>query len=94
VAKSSFAELSKELDEACASLRGFTLGQSRITERDGAARVRRIRELCDRISSLFKSGKFAQRAVTAIAAARAKAGAGQARLNLLQARRAAARQAV
>jgi len=92
VAKPSFADLSNELEQACAALRGFTLGQAGITERDGAARVRQVRELCDRLSSLFKSGKFAQRAATVIAAGRAKAGAGQARLNLLQARRAAARQ--
>jgi hypothetical protein len=94
VAKPSFANLKNTLDEACASLRGFTLGQSGITERDGAAWIRQIRELCDELSSLFKSGTFAQCAVTAITAARAKAGAAQARLDLLQARRCTARQAV
>ncbi len=91
MANPSFADLSNALDKACASLRGFTLGQPGVTEREGADRVRRVRELCDRLASLFRSGATAQRAVTLIAAGRAKAGAGQARLNLLQARRAARR---
>ena len=87
MAKPSFTTLKTNLDEACAALRGFTLGQSGVTERDGAARLQRVRDLCDQMSSLFKSGPFAQRAVTAIAAGRARAGAAQARLNLLEARR-------
>ena len=93
MARPSFAALKCDLDEACATLRGFTLGRPGITQRDGEAWIRKVRDLCDKLATLFKSGRDAAKATTAIAAGRAKAGAAQARLNLLEARRQAGRQA-
>jgi hypothetical protein len=87
MSKPSFAAVKSDLDAACASLRGFTLGHPGFTQRDGAAWIERVRELCDRLGALFASGQYATRAATLIASARARARAAQARLDLLRARR-------
>lgn len=86
MAKPSFAALKAELDEACAALRRFTLGHRGCTQRQGAATIEQVRELCDRMGVLFRSGPNAASATAAVNSARGQAGAAQARLNLLRSR--------
>jgi hypothetical protein len=84
VTDSSFAHLKLELDDACAFLRGFTLGHRGFTLRDGFAAIRRVSELCDRLHQLFASGPHAGKAASAVASARTRVAAAEARLALLR----------
>lgn len=86
MAKPSFAALKVDLEEACTSLRGFTLGHPGITLRDGIAGIQRVTDLCDRLNKLFGSGPDAGRAITVVAFGRTRAMAAQARLALLHAK--------
>ena len=84
VADSSFAHLKLELDEACAFLRGFTLGHRGFTRLDGLAGMRRVSDLCDRLHKLFATGPHAGSAASAVASARTRVAAAEARLDLLR----------
>ncbi len=84
MADSSFAHLKLELDDACIFLRGFTLGHRGFTLRDGLAAIRRVGDLCDQLHQLFASGPHAGSAATAVAAARTRVTAAEARLSLLR----------
>ncbi len=87
MAKQSFVHLKQELDEACAFLRGFTLGHRGFTLRDGLAGLRRVSELCDRLNHLFASGPQAGNAASVVASGRTRVAAAKARLALLQTKR-------
>ena len=87
MASTSFASLKAELDEACALLRGFTLGHRGFTARDGVAAMERVRGLCDRLGARFTSGPHAAKAATAVAAGRTRVRAAEVRLNLLRGKR-------
>jgi hypothetical protein len=84
VARPSFASLKRELDEAFAFLRGFTLGHPGFTPRDGLAGVQRVSELCDRVHKLFGSGPYAGKAAAVVASGRTRVVAAMTRLALLR----------
>ena len=84
MAKPTFATLKAELDKACAALRRFTLGYPGCSQRQGASGIHLVRDLCDRMGHLFRAGTYASQATIAMISARGKAGAAQARLNLLR----------
>jgi len=75
-----------ELEEACTFLRDFTLGKRGFTQRDGAAGMQRVHEVCDRLKEGFSEGAHAQEVTTAVASAKANVEAAKARLALLKAR--------
>jgi hypothetical protein len=81
-----FDKLKQKLDEACASLRGFTLGHPGFTQQDGLITIARVKELCCRIESLGKKDKHA---LYAVSSARNQVLAARARLVILQKRDAA-----
>ena len=83
VADSSFEHLKLELDEACAFLRGFTLGHRGFTRQDGLAGMRRVSDLCDLLHTLFATGPHAGSAASAVASGRGRVAAAEARLTLL-----------
>jgi hypothetical protein len=80
----SFATVKLELDEACTFLRGFTLGHRGFTLRDGLAAIQRVNDLCDQLHKLFASGPHAESAASAVASARTRVAAAEARLALLR----------
>ena len=80
---SSFAAQKADLDDACAFLRAFTLGQQGFTRRDGAAGIERVNTQCDRVSKLFASGPHAKQAATIVASARTRVAAALARVAIL-----------
>lgn len=86
MAKLSFAALKAELEDACATLREFTLGRRGVTQRDGRAAVERVSELCDRLKECFATGPHAGEAAAAATSGRTRVAAAQARLALLQAK--------
>ena len=87
MADSSFAHLKLELDDACAFLRGFTLGHRGFTLRDGLAGIQRVSDLCDQLHKRFASGPHAGSAASAVASARTRVAAAEARLALLRRRK-------
>ena len=90
MAQSSFESLKSELDDACAFLRGFTLGHRGFTQRDGVAGIERVRDLCDRLSKRFASGPHAAKAASVVTSGRTRIRAAEVRLNLLRGKRQAA----
>ena len=88
MAKPSFARLKLELDDACESLRGFTLGHPGSRLRDGLAGMQRVTDLCDRLNKLYASGPYAGKAASAVVSGRARIAAAKARLALLLSARA------
>ena len=84
MARKSFEKLKAELDEACEFLRQFTLGQRGSTQRDGAAAIQRVGDLCDRLKEEFASGPKAQQVTSSLVAARGKIEAAKARLAVLK----------
>jgi hypothetical protein len=84
MAASSFAHLKLELDEACTFLRGFTLGHQGFTLRDGLAAIQRVSDLADQLHKRFPSGPHAGSAASAVASARTRVAAAEARLALLR----------
>jgi hypothetical protein len=87
VAKSSFAALKAEFEEACATLRAFTLGQRGVSQRDGREAVQRVTELCERFKQRFASGPHAAEAAAAATTGRTRVAAAEARLALLRSKR-------
>jgi hypothetical protein len=83
MASASFATLKTELDEACAFLRSFTLGQQGFTKHDGAAGIERVNKLCDRLDKLFASGPYGKTTAIVVASARSRVRAAQSRLAVL-----------
>ena len=83
MASASFATLKTELDEACAFLRSFTLGQQGFTKRDGADGIERVNKLCDRLVKLFASGPHGKNAAIVVVAARSRVRAAQSRMAVL-----------
>ncbi len=83
MAQVSFASQKDVLDEACAFLRSFTLGQQGFTQRDGLVGIERVNAQCDRLTKFFASGPHAKQVATIVAAARTRVAAAQARLSLL-----------
>lgn len=81
--KPSFADVKKDLDEACTLLRGFTLGRHGFTRKDGIAAIERVNAQCDLMEQLFKTGPNARASATMIASARPRVQAAKARLALL-----------
>lgn len=81
--KSSFASQKNILEDACLSLRSFTLGARGISRRAGATRIDQVNVLCDRVAKLFASGPFALQAARVVASARTRVAAALARLALL-----------
>ena len=85
MAKQAFDTLKNDLDDACAELRGFTLGHAGFsTQRSGVASIQRVTELCDRLVSLFKTGPDAARATALAASGRTRVLAAQYRLEVLR----------
>jgi hypothetical protein len=82
-----FAQEKTELEEACAVLRGFTLGQPGVTMKDGIAAMERVNTLCDRVKTRFAVGPHAGSAISLVNSARTRVAAAQARLTFLQAKR-------
>jgi hypothetical protein len=87
VAKSSFADLKLEFDDACEFLRSFTLGRRGFTQRDGLAALERVSELCDRLKERFASGRHAAEAAAVVTSGRARVVAARDRLALLRTQR-------
>jgi hypothetical protein len=85
--RTSFAQEKVELEQACAALRGFTLGQPGISVNDGIAAIQRVNSLCDRVKTRFAVGPHAGMATSLVNSARTRVAAAQARLALLRARR-------
>ncbi len=54
--KESFDGLKREMDEACAFMRSFTLGRHGFTRRDGVAAIGRVSDLCDRMQKTLGAG--------------------------------------
>jgi hypothetical protein len=86
VAKLSFAALKAEFEEACASLRAFTLGQRGVSQKAGREAVERVSALCDRLKERFATGPHASEAAAVVTSGRTRVAAAQARLALLQAK--------
>jgi hypothetical protein len=84
VVNSSFVNLKVDLDEACAFLRQFTLGNRGFTQRDGVAAMDRVSEICDQMKTDFSTGPNAADATTAVASGRTRIEAAKARLALLR----------
>jgi hypothetical protein len=87
VARSSFATLRKQYDDACASLRAFTLGQRGSTQRGGLAAVTLMSGLCDRLKKRFGSGAHAAEAAALVASGRTRVAAAAVRLALRRGKR-------
>jgi len=87
VAKLSFAALKSEFEEACATLRAFTLGQRGVSQRAGRDAVQRVSELCDRLKERFASGPHAAEAAAVATSGRTRVAAAEARLALLRSKR-------
>ncbi len=87
MAKSSFASLKQQFDEACTSLRAFTLGQRGVTQRAGGDAIGRMKELCNRLKRLFTSGPHAASASALANSGRTRVVAAETRMALLQAKR-------
>jgi hypothetical protein len=87
VAKSSFVRLKRQFDNACRSLRAFTLGQRGCTQRGGLAAVARVSGVCDQLKKLFPSGPHAGEAAALVVSGRTRVAATEARLALLRGRR-------
>ena len=81
--KESFEGLKREMDDACAFMRSFTLGRRGFTRRDGATAIQLVRELSERLHWAFASGDHHKEAAQAIASAKGQILAAQARLDLL-----------
>jgi hypothetical protein len=84
VAESSFVSLKAQLEDACASLRAFTLGRRGSTQRGGAAAATLVRTLCDQLKKDFPSGPHAVAAAALVTAGRYRVGAAEVRLALLK----------
>jgi hypothetical protein len=82
--KESFDDLKKDMDDACAFLRGFTLGRPGFTQRDGATAINRVRELAERLQAAFTDGAHSKEATQAAASAKGQILAANARLDLLR----------
>jgi hypothetical protein len=82
--KESFDGLKSAMDDACAFLRGFTLGRPGFTQRDGATAINRVRELSERMQAAFTDGKHSKEATQAAASAKGQILAANARLDLLR----------
>jgi len=82
--KESFDGLKRDMDAACAFLRGFTLGRPGFTQRDGATAINRVRELAERLQKAFTSGEHCKEATQAAASAKGQILAATARLDLLR----------
>ena len=80
---SSFAAQKKDLDDACAFLRSFTLGQQGFTRSDGISGMERLNKQCDRLDKLFPSGPHAKQVATLVASARTRITAARARMDVL-----------
>jgi hypothetical protein len=87
VAKPSFARLKQQFEDACVSLRAFTLGQRGTTQRGGRAAVESVNGLCERLKKGFASGPHAGEAAALVVTGRTRVAAAEARLALLQGRR-------
>jgi hypothetical protein len=87
VVNSSFTSLKQQFDEACTSLRAFTLGQRGVTQRDGVAAIGRVKGLCTRLKSLFASGPHATSASALAVSGGTRVTAAETRLALLQGKR-------
>jgi len=88
VAKPSFASLKQQFDEACTSLRSFTLGSPKgSTQRAGEAAVERVLSVCERLRRLFTTGPHAADAATLVVSGRTRVSAAEARLALLRKKR-------
>jgi hypothetical protein len=85
----SFADLSREMGEARAALRSFTLGQEGLTQKDGVEAIGRVGSLCERLQKHFGSGPHAAKVAGTVVMARGQVLAAEARLTLLQKREAA-----
>lgn len=85
----SFAGLSRELVEARAALRSFTLGQEGLTLEDGADAIGRVSSLCEKLQKHFGSGRHAAEVAGTVVMTRGMVLAAKARLALLQKREAA-----
>ena len=59
MARSSFASLKQQFDDACTALRAFTLGQRGTTQRSGRAAVERVGDVCEQLKKYFTSGPHA-----------------------------------
>jgi hypothetical protein len=82
--KESFDDLKREMDEACEFMRSFTLGRQGFTQRDGAAAIGRVGDLCERMQNDFGSGARGKETANAVALARGQVRSAQARLDLLR----------
>jgi hypothetical protein len=84
MAGASFADLESDLDAARSFLRSFALGQRGFTQQDGAAGLRRARDLCNRLRELFGSGPHAVEAAACLVSGVTDMAAAKARLALLR----------
>ncbi len=87
MAKSSFVSLKAQFDDACTSLRAFTLGQRGSTQRGGLVAVERVSDVCDRLKKLFTSGPHAGEAAALVVSGRTRVAAAEARLAILRGKR-------
>src|SRR4051794_31890919 len=85
----SFVDLSRELSEARASLRSFTLGQEGLTQEDGADAIARVSSLCEQLQKRFGSGRHAGEVAGTVVMARNQVLAAKARLTILRRKEAA-----
>jgi hypothetical protein len=69
VPKSPFETLSLDLEDACNFLRSFATGKRGFASQDGAAGIKRVSDLCDRMKEQFSSGPNAANAATALTSA-------------------------
>jgi hypothetical protein len=80
----SYDGLKREMDEACAFMRSFTLGRPGFSRRDGVAAIGRLGDLCERMQKDFGSGTHGKETVNAVTSARGQILAAKARLDLLR----------
>ena len=82
--KPSFEDVKLALEEACESLRSFTLGRPDFTPQNGIAEIQRVTDQCNQMEQLFADGSDARESKIIVASARSRVSAAKARLAVLR----------
>jgi hypothetical protein len=87
VTNTSFQQLKTTLDDACATLRSFTLGKPGCTRKQGEEWMEVISKACANLNDGFGTGLQAQSVKSAVAIARGCIEAAKARMAVLKAKK-------
>lgn len=82
--RESFDDLKRDMNEASALLRGFTLGRPGVTQQAGIAAINRVSELSARLQAAFTGGEHDKEVSQAAVSAKGQILAANARLDLLR----------